>query len=67
MCFVLQKLGYTLGQAEPKAVEGKQLGPEQIQKELDRLVIKEDAKNMDIIDWIIVSLLKRPVSIFCSM
>lgn len=45
-------LGYTMGQAEPKSPDGKHLGPEQIQKELDRLVIKEGAENMDIIDWI---------------
>ena len=52
---MLQELGYTIGQTEPKSPDGRHLSPEKIQRELDRLIIKEDAKNMDVIDWIFVS------------
>ena len=38
-CFGLQKLEFTLGIQEPKSPDGKNLGPERIQQELDRLVV----------------------------
>ena len=53
--FVFQKLEFTQSVKEPRSPDGKSLPIEKIWDELNRLIVKQNVANEEVIDWIEVS------------
>ena len=50
--FILQKLEFAVGEAEPRSPDAKALSIEQITTNLEELIIRRRAENETVFDWI---------------
>ncbi len=52
MCFLSQKLEFTVGEEEPRSPDAKSMPMDKVQDELDRLIVTENTTNEAVFDWV---------------